>query len=176
MKLKLLTLIFLFTATCSYAQVDTIRLKDKGPNADNKIVTDRAPQALYFGIGGSGPIFSVNYDRRFSKRLNGFGFAAGLGFFGETGSNIFSIPVSLNYLFGKQSHFLEVAGGATFATATFDAFYDEDESESIVFGHANVGYRYQPAKGGFFARTGVSPIFAGGGYFTSYYLGLGYCF
>lgn len=176
MKLGLLTIVFLLLASCSYAQVDTIRLKDRGPYADNKIVTDRPPQALYFGIGGSGPLFSVNYDRRFGKRLNGLGFTAGLGFFGGSGAAVFSIPASLNYLFGKQSHFLELAAGATFATAAFDTYYDDNESDNIVFGHVNVGYRYQPAKGGFFARTGVSPIIAGGGYFTSFYVGLGYCF
>jgi hypothetical protein len=176
MKFGMLTLVMLLIATCCFAQADTIRLKNNAAPGNRKIVTDRPPQAVYFGIGGSGPLFSVNYDRRFGKRLNGLGFTAGVGFFGETGSTIFSIPASLNYLFGKQSHFLELAAGATYLTSSYDAFDGSNGSESLIMGHVNVGYRYQPAKGGFFARTGVSPLFAEDEYVTSFYLGLGYCF
>lgn len=176
MKIGMLTLVLLLVAICSYAQTDTVRLKNQGLEGSNKIVTDRPPQAVYFGVGGSGPLFSVNYDRRFGKRLNGFGFTGGLGFFGQTGATIFSVPASINYLIGKQNHFIELAAGATFVTGYFDAFDGEDETGSMVFGHFNLGYRYQPAKGGFFARTGVSPLFASEGYVTSYYLGLGFCF
>lgn len=177
MKRIMLTAVLLLIAFCSFAQADTIRLKNNGTIDNKKIVTDRPPQAVYFGIGGSGPIFSVNYDRRFAKKLNGLGFTAGLGFFGQTGASIFSIPASINYLFGPKNHFLELAAGATFLTASLDAFdTNNNDTESVFIGHVNLGYRYQPANGGFFARTGVSPLFAAGGYVTSYYLGLGYSF
>jgi hypothetical protein len=176
MKFGMLTIVLLLVAVCSYAQADTIRLKNKGPEGKLLLVTDRAPQAVYFGIGGSGPIFSVNYDRRFSKRLNGLGFTAGLGFFGETGATIFSVPASINYLFGRQNNFMELAAGATFATASYEAFDGQNDSEGVLFGHINVGYRHQPARGGFFVRTGISPIFIEGEYFTSFYLGLGLSF
>lgn len=162
---------------CSFAQVDTIRLKNDGSNVSKKTVTDRPLQAVYFGFGGSGPIFSVNYDRRFSKRLNGFGFTAGLGFFGGSGYAIFSIPTSLNYLFGRKDHFLELAAGATFATGHFNLFNTTGSpNENFVFGHINLGYRYQQAEGGFFARVGISPLFFNGVYATSFYLGLGSSF
>jgi hypothetical protein len=176
MKSGMLTIAILIIASCCFAQADTIRLKNSAAAGNRKIVTDRPPQAVYFGIGGSGPLFSVNYDRRFGKKLNGFGFTAGLGFFGETGSTIFSVPASINYLLGKQNHFLELAAGATYLTASYDDFDGSNESGSLVVGHVNVGYRYQPARGGFFARTGVSPLFAEGEFVTSFYLGLGYCF
>ena len=177
MKIGLLTLVLLLLTACTFAQVDTIKLKYNTPAGKRKIVTDRPPQAVYFGIGGSGPVFSVNYDRRFSKKLNGFGFTAGLGFVGSSDGSVFSVPASLNYLFGQQSHFLELAAGATFLTgSTFDEFDGSTDSESLLMGHINVGYRYQPAKGGFFARTGISPLFAEGDYVTSFYLGLCYCF
>jgi hypothetical protein len=102
--MKRITFLFFltFTIASSIAQVDTIRLKNNAGSGDRKIVTDRPPQAVYFGIGGSGPLFSVNYDRRFGRKLNGLGFTAGLGFFGATGASIFSVPVLENYLFGKQ--------------------------------------------------------------------------
>ena len=177
MKKIIFLIVLTFTICISFAQVDTIRLKNNGTTDNRRVVTDRPPQAIYFGIGGSGPIFSVNYDRRFGNKLNGLGFTAGLGFFGATGGSIFSVPASLNYLFGKQNHFLEAAAGATLAIGTSEDFLGGNSTTgSTIIGHINLGYRYQPAAGGFFARTGVSPLFFEGVYFTSYYLGLGYSF
>lgn len=173
----LLVVFLTFIICCSFAQVDTIPLKPTAGRANKKTVTDRPPQVVYFGIGGSGPIFSVNYDRRFGKKLNGVGFTSGLGFFGATGGSIFSIPASINYLFGKQNHFLKLAAGATLVIGSSNDFFDGNSSSgTVVIGHVNLGYRYQPATGGFFARTGVSPLFFEGEYVTSYFLGLGFCF
>jgi hypothetical protein len=173
MKKTLLTLAFICTASVLFAQKDTIRLRrDKSVN---DVVTDRPPQALYFQLGGSAPLASVNYDRRFSKRVNGAGFSAGLGFWGGSGVTVFSIPASLNYLIGSRSHFVEIAAGGTFITGTVDIF-DDSETASGVIGHLNAGYRYQPVNGGFFFRGGISPLFAGGGYATSFYVGFGHNF
>lgn len=163
----------LLITTCTFAQSDTIKLKSI-QKEHREIVTDRPPQVVYFQFGGSAPILSVNYDRRFSKRINGAGFTAGLGFWGASGLSILSIPASVNYLFGKSSSSIEVAAGATFITATeLDLFEDSRSTGSTVFYHANLGYRYQPLTGGFFFRGGISPLFVPGGYFTSYYLGFG---
>lgn len=175
MKLSLLSF-FTMLSVVVFAQKDTVRLREiqKGQRA---IVTDRPPQAVYFLIGGSGPFLSVNYDRRFGKRVNGAGFATGIGFYSIFKVNIFSVPVSLNYLIGRNSHFIEIAGGATFVTATIDLFTNEIETTSGFIYHFNAGYRYQPTRGGFFVRAGVSPLFSGyGEYITSYYIGLGYNF
>ena len=159
-----------------FAQKDTVRLREISRN-QKTIVTDRPPQAVYFLIGGSGPLLSVQYDRRFSKKVNGFGFAAGLGFYGVSGISIFSIPASLNYLIGRNSHFLEIAGGATFISATATDFFDSGTSNgSGVIFHINTGYRYQPTRGGFFFRGGISPLFFEGEYATSYYVGFGHNF
>ncbi len=171
---------FVIVASNLYAQKDTIHLKNI-EKASRNIVTDRAPQAVYFQLGGSGPILSVNYDRRFQKKLNGLGFAVGIGYFGVEGVSLFSVPVSLNYLFGHNSHFVELAAGTTFVSAqTSDFFGSGSNSGSGFLYHINVGYRYQPTTGGFFFRGGVSPIFTsasdGGGHITSYYLGFGHNF
>jgi hypothetical protein len=175
MKSAILTLTLIFIVFTGFTQKDTIRLKRTA--TENKvIVTDRPPQAVYFQLGGSAPIISVNYDRRFGKRVNGAGFAVGAGFWGGTGLAVFSVPVSLNYLFGRRSDFIEVAGGATFITGSVDDIFDENNSGSGVFYHVNAGYRHQPATGGFFFRGGISPLFFGGDYITSYYIGFGYNF
>lgn len=177
MKRIIFSCLLIFITVCSNAQADTIRLKNNAGGLSRKTFTDRPPQAVYFGIGGSGPIFSVNYDRRFGKRLNGFGFTAGLGFFVDIGVGIFSIPVSLNYLFGKKNHFFELAAGVTYAIGSSNNFIvNGSTAPGVLIGHINLGYRYQHANGGFFARTGISPLFADSKYITSYYLGIGYCF
>ena len=172
-----LLILFTFISTTMFAQRDTVKLREIQKN-QKSIVTDRPPQAVYFQFGGSGPLLSVNYDRRFGKKVNGAGFTAGIGFFKVEHVNIFSIPVSLNYLFGKRSSFLEVAAGTTFVTATNFDFYDENERStgSAFIHHVNLGYRYQPYAGGFFFRGGISPLFAQQVFFTSYYLGFGHNF
>ena len=169
-----LTIIFSFGIGILFAQKDTVRLREISRDSKG-VVTDRPPQAVYFLFGGSGPLLSVNYDRRFQKRVNGAGFAVGLGFYGESGITIFSVPVSVNYLFGNNSHFLEIAGGATFISGSVNLF-GSNSSGSGFFYHINAGYRYQPTKGGFFFRGGISPLFFGGEYVTSYYLGFGHNF
>lgn len=169
-------LIFLFAFGFfleSHAQKDTVHLRIK--ETDKNIVTDRPPQAIYFQIGGSAPFLSVNYDSRFSKKLNGLGFSAGLGFFGISGVSVFSIPVSINYLIGQKNHFVELAAGTTFVSARFD-WFDDTQSSSTFIHHINIGYRYQPEHGGFFFRGGISPLFSDGEYVTSYYIGFGHNF
>jgi hypothetical protein len=176
MKSTLFTLALIFSFYTGFSQRDTIRLKKTGEE-NRVIVTDRSPQAVYFQLGGSAPILSVNYDRRFGKRLNGAGFSAGLGFWGGTGVAVFSIPASLNYLFGRRSDFIEVAGGATFISSSLDDFFDDTKNTGTgMLYHFNAGYRHQPATGGFFFRGGISPLFFGKDYVTSYYIGFGYNF
>lgn len=168
----LLTLALALSIGIIQAQ-DTIHLRNRVK--ETATVTDRPPQAVYFQLGGSGPILSVNYDRRFSKRLNGPGFAVGAGFWGVSGLSVFSLPISLNYLVGTRSNFFEFAGGATLITSSIDLFDDTETGTGVLY-HLNAGYRYQPTHGGFFFRGGISPLFAGGGYVTSYYIGFGHNF
>jgi len=169
-----LLIVFTFIGAAVFAQRDTLRLREIQKKR-RTIITTR-PQAVYFLIGGSGPFLSANYDRRFGKRVSGPGFAVGVGYYSDFGINVFSIPVSLNYLLGRNPHFIEVAAGTTFATATSDLFSDERETGSLFFYHINVGYRYQPNWRGLFIRGGVSPLFGQGRYLTSYYGGVGYNF
>jgi hypothetical protein len=162
--------IFCF-AFSTFAQVDTVRLKNI--SSKSVIVTDRPPQAAYFQLGGNGPILSVMYDRRFGKKVNGLGFSTGLGFWAESDITIFSVPLQLNYLFGRQNHFIEFGGGTTFVTAA-ESFFDTDASGFIH--HLNIGYRHQPTRGGFFFRGGFSPLFFESESVTSFYLGFGHNF
>ena len=176
MKAIILTLTITFLSITAFSQKDTIRLRRTA--FENKpIVTDRPPQAVYFQLGGPALLLSANYDRRFGKRVNGAGFAAGIGYFGGGGDALFTFPVSLNYLIGRKSDFIELAGGATFASASSNDFFSDSRttSSSMIY-HLSAGYRHQPSTGGFFFRGGISPLFAEGDYVTWFYLGFGYNF
>lgn len=176
MQKALLLFILLIIVNTVFSQ-DTVRLKEISKR--NFIVTDRPPQAVYFQLGGSAPIMSVNYDRRFGKRVNGLGFSAGIGYWGfnDFGStvSVFSVPVSINYLFGRRSDFLEVAAGTTYISARSEVFDYSDEGSGFIH-HINIGYRHQPATGGFFFRGGYSPMFAEQTFQSWFYLGFGYNF
>ena len=139
---------------------------------DGAVPVVSPPQAVYLQVGGSGPVWSAQYDRRFGHKRNGAGFAAGVGYWGSQGVNAVSIPLSLNYLIGKQKHFLELAGGTTFLSGTLEFFGEEVEGSGFIH-HLSAGYRLQPLNKGFFLRAGVSPLFFGSEYVTGYSLGLG---
>ena len=127
-------------------------------NAQNK--------AVYGELGGNGLVFSANYDMRFTKSENGFGFRAGVGFAGGTGASVFTFPVGLNYLTGKDAHHLELGIGVTPITATIDLFdTDEDARGSTTFIMPTVGYRYAKVGKGFIGRIYVGPVIANGGFF-----------
>ena len=173
-KLTFLIAFLVFAQTYVSAQVDTIKLSQASKSP--RIVTDRAPQAVYFQLGGSGPILSANYDRRFAKKLDGLGFAIGVGYYGDSYESVFSIPFSINYLIGRKTHFVEIATGTTFMNDTWEDWDGENTTDTYFIYHLNLGYRHQPATGGFFFRGGFSPIFDREEFFMSGYLGCGYNF
>ncbi len=170
-KLAFASIFIIVFSVCSFAQIDTVHLKNTGPQ--RVVVTDRAPQAVYFQLLGSGPILSVIYDRRFAKKPNGLGFSAGLGYVGAGGDGVFSLPVELNYLFGRSTHFIEASVGTTYVSAAESVF---DSDASGFMHHIGIGYRHQPTAGGFFFRGGFSPLIFAGEFVSWPYLGFGYNF
>lgn len=124
------------------------------------------PAKSVFGeIGGPG-ILSLNYDQRF-KGQKGLGFRVGMGGIGFLTAGIFTIPVGINYLSGRDGHYLELGAGATAITIT-DGEEFFDNSNSTIFGHLNFGYRYQPETKGLTARVFVTPLITAAGVFPFY--------
>jgi len=140
-------------------------------------------QNVFIEVGGQGLALTANYDSRFTKKRDGLGGRIGIGHIASDGSSVTTVPVSLNYLLGKERQFFEVGLGATFATATLDGNFfdfddnDEDESGNGVIGTMSFAYRLQPVDSGFAFRAGFTPIF-GRNFFIPYYFGLslGYTF
>lgn len=116
-----------------------------------------ARDAVYVELLGNGVLYTVNYDRRFTDNLTG---RVGLGVFGGV-----AVPVMANYLFGEGRGRLELGGGVELIGASDVDFGDLDEQEEVrdsdaLVGTATVGYRYQPATGGFVFRIGLTPLFS----------------
>jgi hypothetical protein len=140
-------------------------------------VHERAPKAVYLGLGGAGFLFSLNYDSRFSKRADKFGFAIGIGGFPGGSEAALMIPFSINYLVGKKEHFLELAGGATYTSGEIGISRSFPTGQ-FFFLHVNAGYRYQRSPKGFLFRGGFSPLYfptkqSGSKLFPLVYLGAG---
>ena len=156
---KILFLILIFNFQKSISQ-DTIHLKHSSTSFTQKfIVTDRPPQAFFAEVYGRAGIFSVNYDRRFSNRLDGFGFTVGAGYFSIAGLSLVSVPVTINYLLGNNGKYLELGGGATYFNARINDEDDASNGGHTFVGTLTIGYRSQPMKGGFMFRAGINPFF-----------------
>lgn len=133
-----------------------------------------AAKSVYAEIGGPG-LASVNFDIRFSPKEDGLGGRIGVGGFTESGFGIFTLPVGLNYLLGKDGkNYFEMGAGFTYVHTKGDIIFgDNGSSSSQSFGHLSIGYRLQPTKGGFLFRAAIVPVF-GKGYFIPYYAGIAF--
>jgi hypothetical protein len=142
-----------------------------------------ARNSIYVELLGSGILYSINYDRRFTDRVSGRAGAMLIGAKSEEGEqvSVALVPVMANYLAGHGSHRLEVGAGPVFAYAgarldvdQFEGF--EDLSAFGLFGGATLGYRYQPLRGGFTFRVGFTPLFASGAVAPTGGISFGYAF
>lgn len=144
----------------------------------------KAGESFYAEAGGPGILFSANYDRRFNKSALGLGARAGLGFvtgyesdiytdpqgytyYRDRRRSILSVPVQVNYIFGKPNATgaFEVGLGATFTSRKinpFENYYDYSRDRSSVYGTASFMYRRMPKDGGFSWRLGFTPLFTNG--------------
>jgi hypothetical protein len=134
-----------------------------------------AAKSAYVELFGPG-IASVNFDTRFSKTEGGLGGRIGVGGFKSDEFGVFTLPVGLNYLIGKDNkNYFEMGAGFTYVHTKGDFLFgdDSDTENSSSFGHLSFGYRLQPANGGFLFRASIVPVF-GKGYFVPYYAGLAF--
>jgi len=130
-------------------------------------------------VGGPGVLFSANVDTRFKKTNLGWGGRAGIGFvteyeqfydptFGYTGDrrrSVLTVPVQVNYIFGKSNspHTFEAGAGITAMSKKIDPFNSfYEDSPTYLFGTFSFMYRRQPVNGGFTWRLGFTPLVSGG--------------
>jgi hypothetical protein len=146
-----------------------------------------ANNAIYAELLGPGGIASIDYDRTFGD-VSG---RIGLGYFSveatatdgtttaSSKASLTFIPITVSYLgIGSKKHMLELGAGASIVhlggSASLGAAESTEGSATTVLGVGIVGYRLQPADGGFFLRAGFSPLFGSGGVIPWWpHLGLG---
>lgn len=133
--------------------------------------------SFYAELGGPGVLFSANIDSRFKLTHLGLGGRAGIGFvtandddydpatgnYNYRNRSVITVPVQLNYIFGKPSsvHTFEVGAGLTYVGKELDLF-NSDNDKTKVLGSFAFMYRRQPADGGFSWRIGFTPLISGG--------------
>ncbi len=164
-------IIFIFILIISiFSFTNSVYAKASEPYKSNAIFLEVVGQSVGF--------FSLNTDYRFHPN---FTFRAGFGI-----SLGFTVPVSINFITGKESsHHLEIGTGVTYAKGLGKA---EGLVPTAVF-----GYRYQPREGGLMFRLSFTPCLAinkstgidRSGYVETYYnveffplagISIGYCF
>ena len=164
----LFTLVLLFLSVLVKGQESGSTSSENGKRAQN----------VFVELGGQGLLFTANYDSRFSKRRDGLGGRAGIGYISIGGDNASTVPLSLTYLLGKGRQFFEIGLGATLlATSGNDNSFLFNENNSNIIGTMSFSYRLQPIDRGFSFRAGLTPIF-NKNFFIPYYAGLslGYSF
>lgn len=184
----LVATILLFSSVFTFAQ-----------SQDDEQISSYSGNQVYAEFMGPGVIFSANFDSRFRSGTGlGLGYRVGLGFgladqyyydyYSESGyysssSNLKSyvtIPVGINYVFGKKSspHTFEVGAGVTLLTRKIDLYnYGDTYQPGYVIGHTTFMYRRKPINGGFTWRIGFMPVIGTGGDISpSFAVGIGYAF
>lgn len=158
--LLLLTFAFQFTQ----AQSCNKRYKSDGYNPDYRNESAYGKKsAIYAEFQNQFDGFTINYDMRFSNRLNsGPGFRIGIGterFTSDDNVPVTTeslvIPAGVNYLIGNRRHSLEAGIGANFK---FDTAFDDIEEGWHGNAFLNVGYRFKPIRNGVVFRWSWTPL------------------
>ena len=154
-KLSCCLIMATFSAIVSYSQ-----------DSKNNISQSPGQTSFFAEIGGAGILFSANIDRGFKPSTLGWGFRTGVGFVTadeekevsgyyeyEPVSTI-TVPVQLNYVFGKQDspHSFKVGAGVTFVGKKLDIMNFFDDRQSNVFGTFSFMYRRHSLNGGFHGK------------------------
>jgi len=159
-----------------------------------------ATQSIFVELGGAGLPYSVNYDFRFDKtRIDSWGMRIGAGGWAVkdgdySSTSILTIPLQFTRLLGKDKHYFEVGGGATYiryqrtytdwwqthnpvrTTNEWGFILDTGETPTLM-GTLNLGYRRIPTDGGFTFRVNLNPIFNHNGFWPLWFgIGFGYAF
>lgn len=158
-----------------------------------------ATRSVFVEIGGPSLVYSFNYDFRFDKeKLDAWGMRVGAGGFKVDDESLFTLPVQVTRLLGKDKNYFEVGAGLTFinyssryvvytdpygpdnfrdvTSKDYDFILEIGKTPSVV-GTLNIGYRRIPEDGGFTYRVNVTPLFNAKGFWPLFGgVGLGYAF
>ena len=112
---------------------------------------DLRRNAVHIELGGSGLLYSFNYERSLPKN-----FLVKLGFAALYGEHLLS-PLAVGKYFGDGTHHLELSLGVT--NAFFDVDKGKEDIEYLLLGNLFIGYRMQRIHGRSVFRIGFSPLY-----------------
>ncbi len=132
----------------------------------------------FLEVGGAGLAISANYDTRFGKARDGWGYRIGVGAFVSDGNSVITIPFQVNYLIGGHTSMLEVGAGTTFLNSKGNS-----KGKTFIFDNitgfiatTSIGYRYQPESKGINFRIAFTPLLTGDGVIPAGGISFGYTF
>lgn len=105
---------------------------------------------VFLELGGSGALYSVNYERQFSHGLVGR-----LGFSYLPPQTI-AFPLTFGKVFGKKNHHLEINAGIVVANSAQTQSDDSVIRITSILGTGFLGYRYQKPDKKIFYRAGFT--------------------
>jgi len=166
--------------TDSTAKKDTLlATKLKTDTVDSLPGKHRSNKILFAELGGAGVAISINYDSRFKGgQKDGFGYRVGIGYFAAGNNTVFTIPLQVNYLLGKDGKYLELGLGTTFINSRGDNYSSptwEFDTVTGLSGTATIGFRYEPNHALNF-RIGYVPIVSCYGLINAGGFSIGYTF
>ena len=140
-------------------------------NGQSESAGGSTAKVVYLEAGAPGWL-SINYDMRFEKKQDGLGFRVGVGGIALNRVTFLYVPIGINYITSKNNlDYFEAGIGTTFVSNSKAEEGDNDPFRK-TFGFLSLGYRKQPADGGFFWKAALVPIF-GKGFFIPYAVGAG---
>jgi hypothetical protein len=157
-------------------------------------------KAVYVEAGGIGLPYSISFDTRFKKGTNtGIGGRIGFGGFIIEDEKMLTVPVQVNWLFGKEKNYFELGIGATYVHYQGWGYYEDYRCDATgcyptgkyyagdfvlpisnvnsVMGTISFGYRRVPTGSGFTWKAGITPLFNDNGFWPLFGgIGVGYKF
>jgi hypothetical protein len=177
-KAHILKTFFLFLLILSHFHLKAQNLEEDTVKKDSSVAESKRPRTAFLELGGPGLAITVNYDTRFGKTIDKWGYRIGTGYYNTGANSVFTVPFQINYLYGKTTSFLELGAGTTFLIShgsTNGTVFQFDNITGFI-GTATIGYRYQQADGGMNFRIGFVPIFSDEGITPAGGLSIGYTF
>jgi hypothetical protein len=116
----------------------------------------KAINTFYADFASKGAHYSVNYDRIFSQgNTLSKTYRVGISLF----TDVIALPLGINFFTGHQNSHAEFSLTFVPYIEHYGHLFSGDNlSDKKLYIIPGVGYRYQPAAGGFFFKAIVAPI------------------
>lgn len=142
-------------------------------------------KTLFIELFGAGLNYSINIDSRLKKGVqNGLGYRAGIGITPRNDFITCSIPIELNYIYGKSTNTIVTSIGFTPVYVYFinhELEFGITEQSTFSFNNNNrilpylgLGYRLQPHRRGLVYKINLLQFFDQKTTFFHYGLSVGY--